>query len=418
MPSDPLEIRVRGRIDADVPCPRSKGFSNRALILAALARGQSRLSGILRSDDTERMLEGLRAFGAGISWEGDCAMVRGLAGAPEMPKREIYVGGSGTAARFLCALAGLGTRAALSGDARMRERPMEDLAEALRQLGVEVETTRGCLPLRISGGRIRGGRVVMRGGVSSQFLSALMMALPCAEQETVILVPDDLTSKSYADMTISMMEDFGCRVENRGYKEFFVPRGVYQARDYAVEGDAANAAYFFAAAAVTGGRVRVTGLRPRTRQGEIQFVEALERMGCSASRGPDWIEVSGGRLQGIDIDMNNLPDAAQTLAVVAAFAQGPTIVRHVENLRLKETDRIAAVSAELRKLGCAVEEAPDGFKITPGPLHGACIETYHDHRMAMSFAVAGLALRGVRINDPACVNKTFPDFFAALERLR
>jgi 3-phosphoshikimate 1-carboxyvinyltransferase len=413
-----IEIKPAGKIDAIVACPRSKSFTNRALVLAALAKGKSHLSNILLCDDTRRMIDGLRAFGAFVTHDEERAEVVGLRGRPTNPKTDVHVGGSGTCARFLTALAALGARAVIRGDARMSERPMEDLAAALRDLGVDIESSQGCLPVKITRGWIQGGEVSMRGSVSSQFLSALLMVLPYAERESKIHLTDKLASKSYVDMTIEMMREFGCLVRQPAQGDFIVSQGAYKAREYAVQGDAANAAYFFAAAAVTKGRVRVTGIRPNGPQGELKFPDILERMGCQVRRGATWIEVSGGALRGVELDLNDQPDAAQTLAVVAAFAQGRTRVRNVANLRVKETDRLAATVMELRKIGCQVTEHVDGLDIMPGPLKGATIDTYSDHRMAMAFAVAGLALPGVSIKDPSCVSKSFPDFFTRLQDLR
>ncbi len=413
-----LDIKPAAKVDAVVQCPHSKGFTNRALVIAALATRRSVLENALASEDTEYMIKGLKAFGAGIVAKDDRVTVDGFGGKPWQPHGKIFVGNSGTSARFLTAVAVLDGKAVIDGDSRMRERPIQDLADALNQLGASATTHNGFPPVQIRGSRLKGGKVKISGKTSSQFLSALLMVAPYAENTTTVIITDELTSKPFADMTLAVMNDFGAEASHEDYRKFKVVAGkTYNARDYFVEGDAANASYFFAAAAVTGGKVKVTGINPNSVQGEIGFVNLLQNMGCTVRKGKGWIEVAGGKLRGIDVDMNSMPDAVQTLAIVAAFANGVTTIKNVANLRIKETDRIAALASELRKVGAAVTEFGDGLKITPGKLHEATISTYNDHRMAMSFAVAGLAVKGMKIENPGCVSKTFPDFFARLERL-
>lgn len=421
---DTMEIKPRGKINAVVECPKSKGFTNRALVVAALAKGTSRLSNVLASEDTLQMINGLRSFGTSISLDesSSVAVVTGVGGRPKTPSKAIFAGNSGTTARFLTAVAALNGKAVIDGNARMRERPIRDLADALNQLGASAATSNGFPPVKVRGSTLKGGIVRVSGKTSSQFLSALLMVAPYAEKDTTIVITDDLTSKPFADMTIAVMNEFGAEASHKGYRTFSVAAGrTYSGRDYFIEGDAANASYFFAAAAVSGGKVKVTGINPKSVQGEIGFVVLLAKMGCAVRKGKDWIEVMGGRLEGIDVDMNSMPDAVQTLAVVAAFARGPTTIRNVANLRIKETDRIAALASELRKMGADVKEFSDGLRISPPKqlkqLKGAVISTYNDHRMAMSFAIAGLAVRGVRIENPSCVGKTFPGFFAELGRM-
>lgn len=412
-----LDIKPAAKVDAVVQCPRSKGFTNRALVVAALATGKSVLKNALASEDTEYMIKGLKAFGAKIIAKDDMVTVDGFRGKPRQPHGKIFVGNSGTTARFLMAVAALDGKAVIDGNARMRERPIHDLADALNQLGARAEAKTGCPPVTVMGGKLKGRTVRISGKTSSQHVSALLMVLPYAETDSEVIVDGELTSKPYVDMTIAVMRDFSVAVENSSYRKFAIKKGNYKCREYFVEGDAANASYFFAAAAVTRGRVKVTGINPESAQGEIGFVDILQKMGCTVRKGRNWIEVQGGKLKGIGVDMNSMPDAVQTLAVVAAFATTPTVIKNIANLRIKETDRIAALAAELRKIGCKVDEFSDGLKVIPGRLGAATISTYNDHRMAMSFAVAGLAVKGIKIENPGCVSKTFPDFFGQLERL-
>ena len=407
-----LQITPR-KVDGVVKCPRSKGTSNRALLIAGLAQGTSRLKNVLASDDTQRMIEGLRSFGAEIS-ESESVTVKGVDGKPSKPPQPVFCGNSGTTARFLAPVAAMSAPATITGNERMKQRPIKDLADALNKLGASAETS-GCPPVKISG-TLKGGSIEMNGSVSSQFVSALLMALPYAQKNSELAVKN-LTSKPFVDLTLSVMKDFGACAERDGYERFFVAKGRYAGRSYFAEGDAANANYFFAAAAATEGRVKVTGINPESKQGEIKFVDVLERMGCLVKKGNDWISVEGNRLKGVDADMNSMPDAVQTLAVVAAFASGRTTIKNVENLRIKETDRISATAAQLRKIGAEVQEFKDGLTITPGPARPASVQTYDDHRMAMSFSVAALKIPGTNIENPECAAKTFPDFFEVLETL-
>lgn len=406
--------------DATVRVPGSKSLTNRALVCAALAAGRSRLTGGLESDDTAAMIEGLARLGVTVERAGADLLVNGTGGAFAIPLHPIDCRASGTTMRFLAACAALVPgRVVLDGVARMRERPIQDLADALTALGVSVRTVAGCPPITIQGGRIAGGRVTVDASKSSQFLSALLMVAPLAQGEIEIVAPS-ITSRPYVDLTLSVMNGFGIAVELRGADTFRVPGGQrYRPRTYAVEPDATAATYFLAAAAVTGGRVRVDGLSPASAQSDVRFVEVLERMGCTVERGPRWISVRGPRyLHGVDVDLNALPDSALTLAVVALFARGRTAIRNVPNLRLKETDRIAALKTELEKLGARVETtATDLIVEPPERVAPGRIATYQDHRMAMSFAVAGLAVDGIVIEDPECVNKTFPGFFDELKKL-
>jgi 3-phosphoshikimate 1-carboxyvinyltransferase len=406
--------------DAAVRVPGSKSYTNRALVCAALAEGRSRLLGWLDSDDTQAMLEGLRRLG--VESEVDAStgdlLVHGVGTHFAIPLHPIDCRASGTTLRFLTAIAALVPgRVVLDGTARMRERPIQELADALGALGVSARTTAGCPPVSVQGGNFTGGSVAIDASRSSQFLSALLMVAPLARRDVEINAVA-LTSRPYVDMTLDCMSTFGVSVDAGARDVYRVRAGQhYRPRTYRVEPDATAATYFLAAAAVTGGRVKVEGLSPASNQADVRFAEVLQRMGCAVERGPNHVAVRGAPyLHGIDVDLNALPDSALTLAVVALYARGRTSIRNVPNLRIKETDRMAALKNELVKLGATVETTDTDLIIDPPDTpHGARIATYDDHRMAMSFAIAGLRTPGIVIEDPECVAKTFPDFF---ERLR
>lgn len=414
-----IEIRPTATIHATVEAPPSKSYTNRAYIVAALADGEVRLEHPLFSDDTRYMREAMLMFGIPVAEEKQAVVIQGQGGRVNVPDKEIFVGNAGTTMRFLTTFSALAPGAVtLTGDKRMQERPIEDLLDCLRQMKIEAESNNQCPPIIIHGGSPPGGTVQLAGDKSSQYLTSLLLSAPYFQNDTVIDIQGELTSKPYVDITLDIMRTFGVSVENASYRKFTVQAGQrYRAQTYGVEGDASSASYFFAAAAVTSGEVTVTRLNPNSVQGDIQFPQALAQMGCRVATGAEKITVRGNRLRGITIDMNNMPDAVQTLAVVALFAEGPTTVTGIGNLRIKETDRIAALAAELTRLGATVETGGDHLTIQPGPLKGAEIETYHDHRMAMSFAVAGLKIPGVKIKNPQCVDKSFPDFFDRFQTL-
>lgn len=421
-----LPIRPSGPIHGSIRPPGSKSITNRALVCAALARGESTLTGALESEDTLVMIDSLGRLGIRVdpSAQGRTLRVSGCGGAIPAHGAELYVANSGTSMRFLAALVTLGRGLfRIDGSPRMRQRPIEDLLAALRQLGAEAsgESHGGCPPVRIRADGLPGGRAAVGGAISSQFLSGLLMAAPYAQSPVELAVSGGLVSVPYVEMTLAVMRSFGVTVAHRGFEEFLVPAAAeYRGRDYAVEPDASAASYFFAAAAVTGGRVTVEGLSRESLQGDVRFCDCLARMGCEVAYGPDSITVARSPerpLRGIEADMNAISDTAQTLSAVALVADGPTTVTGVGHIRHKETDRIGALATELRKLGARVEEREDGFQIVPGPLHGAAVDTYNDHRMAMSLAIAGLAVPGVVIRDPGCTAKTYPEFFQDLERL-
>ncbi|GIW87612.1 MAG: 3-phosphoshikimate 1-carboxyvinyltransferase [Isosphaeraceae bacterium] len=418
---EPLLVPPRS---VSVRVPGSKSLTNRALVVAALAEGRSILTGVLESQDTRVMIEGLRGLGFALEEDAEAGTVGvdGQGGRVPAASADLFVGNSGTTMRFLSALAALGHgRYRLDGTARMRERPLGDLLLALNRLGADArsEARPGCPPVTIRADGLTGGYVHLRGDVSSQFLSALLMVLPRAEGPTTIDIDGPLVSQPYVAMTLGVMEAFGVRISNHGFRRFTIEPAPYQARRYAIEPDASAASYWFAAAAITGGSVAVEGLGTSSIQGDLAFVDVLEHMGCRVERSPSRIEVAGGPLQGIDVDMNAISDTMMTLAAVAVFAHGPTRIRNVAHVRHKETDRIAAVATELRKLGAEVIEYPDGLLILPPErIKPASIATYDDHRMAMAFALVGLRAEGVAIEDPDCVAKTYPGFWDDLERLR
>ncbi len=408
--------------DAVVPIPGSKSLTNRALISAALAQGATRLSNALFSDDTVVMVDSLRRLGFAVDVDRDALRmsVHGLGGRIPAAAADLFVGNAGTAARFLTAMVALGRgRYRLDGSARMRERPIQDLLDALVALGATASSTAGSPPVVVDAQGLRGGRATVRGETSSQFVSAILMAAPYASDNVDLSVDGRLVGAPYVEMTVAVMREFGARIEHEDLRRFRIPGGQhYRARDYAVEPDASSAAYFFAAAAITGGRVRVLGLSATSLQGDAGIVDLFERMGCTVERAGAYLEVRGGKmLRGLDVDLSALSDQTMTLAAVAPFASGPTRIRGVAHIRHQESDRLAATAAELRRLGQDVEEFEDGLRIIPKPVRPAVVETYGDHRIAMAFAITGLRAPGVGIGDPECVTKTFPDFFQRLEGL-
>jgi len=402
----------------EIDLPGSKSYTNRALLLAALAKGRSFLRNALDSDDTRRMVECLNALGIEATMdEASSTIAVAGAGCPQIvPSEPLYCGNAGTAIRFLAPFCALGKGdVVLTGNERMQRRPIGDLLEGIRQVGgtaADIKGT-GCPPIRVSGGGLRGGSCRMEGTRSSQYFSALLLSAARMKQGLEIEVVGDLVSKPYIDMTLDIMSRFGIEARNKNYQRLIVPPGQEPTpADYLVEGDASGASYFLAAAAVAGNTVRVGPLPVDTCQGDAGLAFLLERMGCTWWQRGNQIELTGGRLRGIEADMRHMSDVAQTLAVVALFAEGPTTIRNIANARIKETDRIAALHIELSRLGARVEEYPDGLTIYPSEAYRpAEIETYDDHRMAMSFAVAGIRIPGLTIRSPGCVSKTFPEFF-------
>jgi 3-phosphoshikimate 1-carboxyvinyltransferase len=361
----------------------------------------------------------LNKFGSLISWKEDGVHVQGKGGRFKGAEEEIFVGNSGTSMRFLTALAAVKKgHTRLDGNERMRKRPITDLLNGLRMLGVKTYSQDGYPPVVVESQGIRGGKVEIKGEESSQFLSALLMIAPYADRDVCIEVTGPLASKPYVDITRDVMSVFGVEVQMERYHYFWVRGGqCYSSRKYHVEGDASNASYFLSAAAITQGRVRVENLRRTSLQGDIHFADILRRMGCKVVWGDGWVEVRGKELHGIEIDMNEIPDLVPTLAVTSTFAQGKTMIKNIGHLRFKESDRIRTLAQELVKMGIGVEEGEDWIKIEGGGAHGAEIETHNDHRLAMSFATAGLGLSGVKIKGEECVSKSFPGFWKTFQGL-
>ena len=419
---DSLSLTPCGPIRGSIRPPGSKSITNRALVCAALAEGTSTLSGALDSEDTQVMIDSLYRLGVELD-DRSRLLVHGCGGSIPATQADLFVGNSGTTIRFLTAMATLGHGTyRLDGIPRMRERPIGDLLSALNQLGADArsENSNNCPPVVVKASGLAGGTATIRGDISSQFLSGILMAAPLARTNVELIVEGELVSKPYVTMTAGVMRAFGVEANYSALSRFVIAgRQRYVACEYVIEPDASAASYFWGLAAVTGGEVTVEGLTRDALQGDVAFVSCLEKMGCHVAYDTHGITVAApaAPLRGIDVDMNAISDTAQTLAVVALFAEGPTTIRGVAHIRHKETDRIADLSRELRKLGATIDELPDGLRITPAPLRGAEIETYNDHRMAMSFAIAGMRIPGVTIRNPGCTAKTYPRFFDDLSRL-
>lgn len=417
----PQEIKPIDKIQATLTLPGSKSYTHRALVAASLAPGASLLRNPLDAEDTRFTAQALARLGAGIDWREDRVQVQGAGGSWQSVAGPIYLGNSGTSMRFLTALAALGQGDyRLTGSPRLCERPQGELLEALAQLGVKAFSERGdgCPPVVVQGG-LQGGKARLSGGISSQYLSALLFIAPLAPQGVEIEITGDLVSRPYVDLTLDVLGDFGISYYRESYRYFQLPGGqCYLPQDYVIEADASSASYFWAAAALTQGRVTITNLAPDSCQGDVGFLKVLEQLGCRISAADAGLTVAGGPLQGIEVDMATMPDLVPTLAVVAAFARGETVITGAAHLRHKESDRLAAVAAELGKMGITVRETADGLVITGGQPRGAVIDTYQDHRLAMSFAVAGLKAPGTSIRDPDCVAKSFPEFWDFFAKLR
>ena len=419
---DAIKIKTTGPVVGSIRPPGSKSITNRALVCAALADGTSVLQGALDSDDTRVMIAGLEQLGIAVQTENakTTLKVTGCGGKISAKDADLSIGNSGTTMRFLTAMSTLGQgRFRLDGVPRMRERPIGDLLDALIPLGTDVATEfeNGCPPVIVNATGLAGGMTTIRGDISSQYLSGLMMAAPYAQQPVHIVLDGPLVSKPYVAMTRSVMKSFGVLLEQTE-KDLKIPAPQkYKAQHYAIEPDASAASYFWATAAITGGDVTVEGLQQSALQGDVRFCECLAQMGCDVEYNESSIRVRGGSLTGIDVDMNAISDTVQTLTAVALFAKGTTRIRGVEHNRHKETDRIGDLATELRKFGAKVTEFEDGLEIQPAPLQGATIDTYDDHRMAMSLALVGLQVDDVVIRDPGCTHKTYPGFFDDLQEL-
>ncbi len=417
-----LDLPALSGARGSIRLPGSKSISNRILLLSALAAGETLVKGLLESDDTHVMLDALHRLGVG--WQRidgtDDYRVSGVAGSFPVKYANLFLGNAGTAFRSLTAACAFAHGDyTLSGVPRMHERPIGDLVEALRLAGANIDYTEndGFPPLHILPPEPQGGEIAVKGNVSSQYLTGLLLAAPLLGREVGIRVVGELISKPYVEITLNLMKRYGVAVAREGWERFIVPAATYRSPlEILVEGDASSASYFLAAGALGHGPVRVQGVGRNSIQGDVRFAEALARMGVEVGFGPDWVEsrlACGTKLQALDLDCNHIPDAAMTLAVLALFAEGPTTLSNIASWRVKETDRIAAMATELRKLGATVEEGSDFLRITPPArlVPNAAIDTYDDHRMAMCFSLVALGGVPVRINDPGCVAKTFPDYF-------
>ena len=421
-----LTLKPISKIDGQINLPGSKSLSNRALLLAALAEGTTKITNLLESDDTRHMLNALKQLGINYTLSEDkteCTVVGNAGPIHCADQQALFLGNAGTAMRPLCAALCLGTGSyLLTGEPRMKERPIGHLVDALREAGAKIsyQENEGYPPLLIEAGGLRGGDVKIDGAISSQFLTALLLASPMAQEDMTITIIGELVSKPYIDITLHIMKAFGVDVVNNDYKTFSIKAGqTYKAVEtFMVEGDASSASYFLAAAAIKGGTVKVTGIGKNSVQGDVQFVDVLERMGAVVEWGDDFVSVSRGELHAIDMDFNHIPDAAMTIATTALFVEGTTTLRNIYNWRVKETDRLYAMATELRKVGAEVEEGEDYLKITaPKTLKHAAIDTYDDHRMAMCFSLLALDPVSVTINEPECTAKTFPTYFDVLESI-
>jgi 3-phosphoshikimate 1-carboxyvinyltransferase len=421
--SDPIEIRPLSRLHASVRVPGSKSYTQRALIIASLAEGRSFLQGPLISEDTEYLTEALRVFGAEVLLSGQNLAITGTGGRLAPPRRPIFLGENGTAARFLLSVASLGSGDYhLTGSPRLCQRPVKPLLDALRSVGgaFTCEGKEGFLPVTIHAKGIQGGRATFADAESSQYISSLLICAPHARTDVEIEVKGFTASRPYIAMTIEVMRRFGVSVEREAGNGYVVRSGQsYRGSSYSVEGDASSASYFFLAAALCRGTVRVSPMSRKTLQGDGGFLGTLEELGCAVSSGESWVEIEGRPLPAGDriFDMGDMPDMVPTLAVLSAVRQGRTVIRNAAHLRIKESNRLEALARELAKTGIRAEEREDGLVIQGGSPRGAEIETYNDHRIAMSFAVLGLGVPGMRIADPACVGKSFPGFWEELGKL-
>ena len=421
-----LTLKPIRKINGEVNLPGSKSLSNRALLLAALAKGTTKITNLLESDDTRHMLNALKQLGIEYTLSGDrteCIVVGNAGPIDSKSFEELFLGNAGTAMRPLCAALCLGEGSyLLTGEPRMKERPIGHLVDALRQAGANINyiETEGYPPVQIDANELSGGNIEIEGAISSQFLTALLLSAPMAKDDMTISILGELVSKPYIDITIHIMKEFGVDVVNDRYKKFTIKgRQTYKAvESFMVEGDASSASYFLAAAAIKGGSVKVTGIGKKSVQGDVAFAEVLEKMGAKVEWGEDFVSVTKGELNAVDMDFNHIPDAAMTIATTALFVEGTTTLRNIYNWRVKETDRLFAMATELRKVGAEVEEGEDYLKITaPKVLKHAAIDTYDDHRMAMCFSLLALDPVSVTINEPECTAKTFPTYFEVLESI-
>ncbi len=417
-----LSLTKINKVNGSVTLPGSKSLSNRILLLAALCEGETQVVNLLDSDDIRHMLGALNELGIEVTLNQDktIATVKGNGGQFKQPEQALFLGNAGTAFRPLTAvLAAVSGCFELTGEPRMEERPIGHLVDALKQLGADVSYLKEehYPPLKINGKKLKGGEVSIDGSISSQFLTALLMSAPLFENDTLIKISGELVSKPYIDITLDVMARFGVKVENNNYESFVVKSGQSYAspKRIMVEGDASSASYFMAAAAINGGTIEINGVGSKSVQGDIAFADVMQQVGANVTWFDEKIIVSKGALVGVDIDANAIPDAAMTLATVALFAEGKTAIRNIYNWRVKETDRLTAMATELRKVGAHVTEGNDFIEITPPEkINFTDIDTYNDHRIAMCFSMVAVGGHDIIINDPKCVDKTFPTYFSTL----
>jgi 3-phosphoshikimate 1-carboxyvinyltransferase len=408
-------------ISASVCVPGSKSLTQRALVAAALAQGNSFISNALIAQDSLHLIEGLRALGAQIVSAEGGFFISGTAGKIINDGKELFLGNNGTALRFLTALVCLGQGPyVLTGEKRLLERPVGALVEALQNMGADISTRNNCPPVKINANGLTGGKITLRDIESSQYVSALLLCAPYMPKGMNLILKGVVVSTPYIDLTIAVMNDFGAKIIQTGKYEYQVAAGkIYKACEYSVEGDASSASYFFLAAALLKKTIRVAGINRQSKQGDIRLLDVLEELGCKVRSEESWVEVTGNNLAEGDFtfDLNDMPDMVPTLAMLAAFRKGQTVISNVAHLRIKESNRLAALVAELKRAGIEAQEMPEGIVIQGGKMRPAKIETYNDHRMAMSFAIAGLVVRGIEIGDKKCVDKSFPKFWEELEKI-
>ncbi|MBN1365986.1 MAG: 3-phosphoshikimate 1-carboxyvinyltransferase [Syntrophaceae bacterium] len=409
------------KLYATVCVPGSKSLSQRALIAAALAQGESVISNVLISQDTKHLITGLKALGAKIVPLQDGFSVSGTAGKISNNNKELFLGNNGTALRFLTALVCLGKgKYVLIGEKRLCERPVGALADALKDMGVNISCRNNCPPVKINANGLAGGKVTLRDIESSQYVSALLLCAPYTKKGMDLTLKGDVVSTPYIDLTINVMRDFGADVNRTGKYKYHVSAGeIYHGRKYFIEGDASSASYFFLAAAILKKTIRVEGISRQSKQGDIRLLDTLEELGCKVRSGKNWVQVTGSDLKegNLKFDLNEMPDMVPTLAVLSAFRKGQTTIENVAHLRIKESNRLAAIVKELNRAGIEARELPEGIVIQGGKMRPAKIETYNDHRVAMSFAIAGLLTGGIEISDKKCVDKSFPSFWEELKKL-
>jgi len=408
-------------ISASVCVPGSKSLTQRALVAAALAQGNSFISNALIAQDSLHLIEGLRALGAQIVSAEGGFFISGTAGKIINDGKELFLGNNGTALRFLTALVCLGQGPyVLTGEKRLLERPVGALVEALQNMGADISTRNNCPPVKINANGLTGGKITLRDIESSQYVSALLLCAPYMPKGMNLILKGVVVSTPYIDLTIAVMNDFGAKIIQTGKYEYQVAAGkIYKACEYSVEGDASSASYFFLAAALLKKTIRVAGINRQSKQGDIRLLDVLEELGCKVRSEESWVEVTGNNLAegNFTFDLNDMPDMVPTLAMLAAFRKGQTVISNVAHLRIKESNRLAALVAELKRAGIEAQEMPEGIVIQGGKMRPAKIETYNDHRMAMSFAIAGLVVRGIEIGDKKCVDKSFPKFWEELEKI-